>query len=86
MGILEFGHICLYPLCWHPSKPGGPHLQGQICQSGPMDSGTGPGQRSIKKEKKKHNDVFQDFSSIFKFQERTKNQQYENNNSNPQET
>lgn len=48
MGILEFGHIHLYPLRWYPSKPGGPHLQGQVCQPGPVDSGTGPGQRSIK--------------------------------------
>lgn len=70
MVFLEFGHIRLYPLCWHPSKPGGSHLQGQVCQSGPMDSGTGPGQRSIKKEKKKKNNVFRDsflsFFSIFK--------------------
>lgn len=49
MGVLEFGHIRLYPLRWYPSEPGGPHLQGQVSQSGPVDSGTGPGQRSTGK-------------------------------------
>lgn len=51
MGILEFGHLHLYPLCRYPSKPGGPHLQGQVCQSGPVDAGTGPGQRSLHRAK-----------------------------------
>lgn len=47
MGVVEFGHLHLYPLCRYSSKPGGPHLQGQVCQSGPVDAGAGPGQRSL---------------------------------------
>ena len=51
MGILEFGHLHLHPLRRHPSKPGGPHLQGQVRQSGPVDAGAGPGQRSHRRTK-----------------------------------
>lgn len=47
MGIMELRNLHLYPLCRYSSKPGGPHLQGQVCQSGPVDAGAGPGQRSL---------------------------------------
>lgn len=44
MGFLEFGHLYLYPLRWYSSKSRGPHLKGQICQLGSVDTGAGPGQ------------------------------------------
>lgn len=43
MGLVESGHLHLHPLCRHPPEPRGPHLQGQVGQSGPVDPGTGPG-------------------------------------------
>ena len=54
MGVLEFRHLHLYPLRWYPQKPGGPHLQGQVRQSGPVDTGAGPGQRSHYRPKHQH--------------------------------
>lgn len=58
MGVLESGHLHLHPLRRYPSKPGGAHLQGQVCQPGPVDTGAGPGQRSRCRSKHQHGDIF----------------------------
>lgn len=46
MGFLEFGNLHLHPLCRHPPEPGGPHLQGEVGEPGPVDPGAGAGKRS----------------------------------------
>lgn len=44
MGILEYWGVHLHPLCWDPQEPGSSHIQGQICQPRPVDTGTDPGE------------------------------------------
>lgn len=46
MGVMEPRGVHVYPLCWHTPQPGCPHLQSQICQSGPVDHWADPGIRT----------------------------------------
>lgn len=46
MGVMEPRGVHVYPLCWHTPQPGCPHLQSQICQSGPVDTWADPGIRT----------------------------------------
>lgn len=43
MGFVEPRRVHVYPLRWHPPQPGSAHLQGQICQPGPVDTWADPG-------------------------------------------
>lgn len=47
MGIMEFGDLHLYPLCRNPPESWRPHIQSQICQPGPMDTGANSGLYTI---------------------------------------